>query len=311
MRIRPGPRPTSRIFILITLLLTACGGSGDSSSGGGGSSSGGSNSSGGNSGGAVPASPARPVLTFPGVKTFRFTWSDVRDATHYRLLENPDGASGFRHVGNDIAQGVQSVDHIVSLYRRKNAQYLLQSCNAAGCNHSAIAFVSDALAEGIGYIKASNTEEVDNFYNVSLSSDGNTLAVGAIYEDSRSIGINGVQTDNAALNSGAVYVFRRRDSDWSQEAYIKASNTDANDFFGSAISLSGDGDTLAVGAGDEDSSATGINGIQTNNLANSSGAVYVFSRNGAMWTQRAYLKGSNTRAGDTFGHSVSLSGDGN
>ena len=39
----------------------------------------------------VPETAAEPSLTFHSVKTFRFSWSDVADATHYKLLENPDG----------------------------------------------------------------------------------------------------------------------------------------------------------------------------------------------------------------------------
>ena len=58
--------------------------------------------------------------------------------------------------------------------------------------------------------------------------------------------------------------------------YFKASNTGRFDNFGVAISLSADGDTLAVGAIDEDSSATGINGDQNNNSTPSSGAVYLY-----------------------------------
>ncbi|MBL4851274.1 MAG: hypothetical protein JKY90_03195, partial [Gammaproteobacteria bacterium] len=55
--------------------------------------------------------------------------------------------------------------------------------------------------------------------------------------------------------------------------YIKASNTGANDFFGRTVSLSGDGNTLAVGAIGERSNATGINnGDETNNAATQSGA---------------------------------------
>src|SRR5690606_9618911 len=46
--------------------------------------------------------------------------------------------------------------------------------------------------------------------------------------------------------------------------YIKASNTDAGDGF-RRVSLSADGNTLAVGAPGEDSNATGINGNQDNN----------------------------------------------
>ncbi len=64
-----------------------------------------------------------------------------------------------------------------------------------------------------------------------------------------------------------------------QQAYLKASNTDAGDKFGSAVSVSGD--TVVVGASDEDSSATGVNGNQSNNSANRAGAAYVFVRSGS------------------------------
>ena len=71
------------------------------------------------------------------------------------------------------------------------------------------------------------------------------------------------------------------------------------------------GDTVVVGALGEDSNATGVNGNQTNNSATDSGAAYVFVRSGTNWTQQAYLKASNTGAGDGFGFwpSVAVSGD--
>ena len=156
------------------------------------------------------------------------------------------------------------------------------------------------------YLKASNTGTSDLFgYSVSLS--GDTLAVGAIREDSNATGVNGSQSDNSAIWSGAVYVFTRSGTTWSQQAYLKASNTDAQDSFGSSVSLSGD--TLAVGARFEDSSATGVNGSQSDNSVSNSGAVYIFTRSGRTWSQQAYLKASNTGADDEFGSSVSLSGD--
>jgi hypothetical protein len=52
--------------------------------------------------------------------------------------------------------------------------------------------------------------------------------------------------------------------------------------------------------------ATGVDGNQTDNSAERSGAVYVFVRNGISWTQQAYLKASNTGAKDEFGRSVSI-----
>ncbi len=100
--------------------------------------------------------------------------------------------------------------------------------------------------------------------------------MGAPYEASSATGINGNQGDNSADDSGAVYVFSRSGSTWVQQAYVKASNTGANDSFGSRVALSADGKTLAVGASYEGSSATGINGNQGDNSAGYSGAVYLY-----------------------------------
>jgi len=141
--------------------------------------------------------------------------------------------------------------------------------------------------------------------------DGNTLAVGADGEASNATGINGSQTDDSAPQSGAVYVFTRINGSWSQHAYIKASNTESGDFFGRAVALSADGNSLAVGAYGEDSIATGIDGNIFGNNASYAGAVWVFIRDGAgNWVQQAYVKSSNTDASDYFGKAVALSADG-
>jgi HJR/Mrr/RecB family endonuclease len=76
--------------------------------------------------------------------------------------------------------------------------------------------------------------------------------------------------------AGAVYAFTRSGATWSQQAYVKASNTDASDQFGLSVALSADGATLAVGANRERSAATGGGGNQTGNSAVGAGAVYVF-----------------------------------
>ena len=158
------------------------------------------------------------------------------------------------------------------------------------------------------YIKASNTDEGDQFgYSVALS--GDTLAVGAQTEASNGTGVNSnTQGDNSAVQSGAVYVFTRSGTQWSQQAYIKASNTDSSDRFGVSVALAGD--TLAVGALGESSTGTGVNSnAQRDISAFQSGAVYVFTRSGTQWTQQAYIKASNPDTGDAFGTSVALAGD--
>jgi len=147
-------------------------------------------------------------------------------------------------------------------------------------------------------------------FGLTVALSGDTLAVGAFAESSSATGINGNQNDVSALGAGAVYVFTRSVFGiWTQQAYIKASNTQIADLFGFSVALSGD--VLAVGARDEDSAATGVNGDQSNNSASESGAVYVFTRNVAgVWRQQAYIKASNTESGDEFGNSpVALSGD--
>ena len=153
------------------------------------------------------------------------------------------------------------------------------------------------------YVKAFNTDGNDQFgIGVALSND--TLAVGASGEDSVSAD---AQLDDSATDSGAVYVFRRTNGNWAQEAYLKASNVGARDRFGQRVALSND--LLAVAAPQEDSASTGVNGVQANDGAADSGAVYVFERTGTAWTQEAYVKASNTAGLDNFGQSVALAGD--
>src|SRR5213592_1917338 len=186
---------------------------------------------------------------------------------------------------------------------------------------------STAQLKQVAYIKASNTKMDDHFGNggtleghsVAISGDGNTLAVGAPYESSGAKGINGNQNDNSLYSAGAVYVFTGRNNAWTQQAYIKASNPGQSDKFGFVVSLSQDGNTLAVSAVFEPSAAKGINGDQSDNSIPQAGAVYVFARTGTIWSQQAYIKASNTGEagagdqlgdGDQFGFSIGLSADG-
>ena len=171
------------------------------------------------------------------------------------------------------------------------------------------------------YVKASNPGQSDHFgSSVVLSRDGNTMAIAAHWEASGATGVNGNQNDNSIPQSGAVYVFTRTGTTWTQQAYIKASNTGKagegqlagdGDQFGFSLALSGDGNTLAVGAISEDSAAQQINGNQGDDSAQSAGAVYVYARTGSTWAQQAYVKSANMGAGDGLGFSVALSFDGN
>ena len=166
------------------------------------------------------------------------------------------------------------------------------------------------------YLKASNTAEGAQFGNaLSLSADGNVLAVASTGEASSATGVNGNQNDRSMPSAGAVYVFSRSGTSWSQQAYLKASNAGGPDIgyqFGYALSLSSDGNTLAVSQTSDPSNGTGINGDQKNTSTPEAGAVFVFSHSGGNWSQQAYIKPWNTTAANLlFGYSVGLNGDGN
>ena len=267
---------------------------------------------GGGGGPATEAPPAPELKMQPqAVKTLHFTWNDVEGETEYRLQENPDGVSGFNTVATLDADSVEQ-DWSIFLPDRVNARYLLQACNAAGCSDSnEVSLDAAALTQAIGYLKAGNAGGDDRFgHAIAVSGDGTTLAVGAAFEDSAMTGViqgEGNAQDDDAPDSGAVYVFVRDGTQWRQQAYIKASNGESEDYFGVSVAISDDGQQLVVGASGED--GNGVAG-QNDNSMSGSGAVYVFTRNAAAWSQSAYLKASSPDQQDYFGRALALSGDG-
>jgi len=173
------------------------------------------------------------------------------------------------------------------------------------------------------YVKPAVASSGAHFGNaVALSADGNTMAVAAFWDSSAATGVNGDPNDQSIPQAGAVYVFARNGGAWTQQAYLKASNTGEKgqgdvpgdgDQYGFSVALSGDGNTVAVGAMTEDSNSSAVNGNQADNSAISAGAVYVYARTGTAWAQQAYIKAPTPAQftnGDLFGYSVSLNADG-
>jgi len=78
----------------------------------------------------------------------------------------------------------------------------------------------------------------------------------------------------------------------AQQAYLKASNAERSDEFGSSVGISGS--TVVVGADYEDSIASGVNGDQDDNSVLGAGAAYIFGRDSSgIWSQEAYIKASS------------------
>jgi len=306
--------PFSLVLITAGFLLSACGGGGSSDS---------------STPVTIPPPPVPPTVAVSAdIKSLIFTWNQTEGSDYYRLLQKLDDDSAFSQVGENISGEILEarIDLSVHLFDFNNAQFVVEGCHAYSCSTSAVVTVADLMLDTIGFFSQSIAEPVNCYFpnppcqgmfglDTALSGDGTTLAIGMAADNSNAVGINGGQTDLSLYEAGAVYLFRKHDHEWVQEAYIKPSNTGAGDRFGWSVTLSADGNVLAVGAPHESSASNGMDGDQSNDDIDYAGAVYVFRFDGVEWAQEAYIKGSNNNIdldtyGDEFGASLALSPDG-
>ncbi len=180
-----------------------------------------------------------------------------------------------------------------------SSKILGASDNSVSNSGAAYVFLHNTLGwEEQAILKASNFGVGDEF-GKSVSVFQDTVAVGAYFEDSSFVAGGG---DNLAPDSGAVYVFVRNGTTWTQQSLIKASNADSGDNFGVSLALRGD--SLVVGAWAEDSTLSiGL----LDNSASASGIVYVFDRFQGGWSEQKVFKPTNSDPGDLFGASVAIS----
>jgi trimeric autotransporter adhesin len=102
-----------------------------------------------------------------------------------------------------------------------------------------------------------------------------TILVGAYGEDSQAMGWNDKARGNdAAPNSGAAYLFARREGSWAWADYVKPLVTRPNQQFGNRIAISVD--TLAIGAMNDGQNPRDMSSDQAELGPPSSGAVFVF-----------------------------------
>ncbi len=154
------------------------------------------------------------------------------------------------------------------------------SDNAQG---TAYVFVREGTSWTLQARLVASDRAASDHFGGAVAVFGNTAIIGA---GGKSIGGNG--------NQGAVYVFARTGTTWSQEARLTASDGATSDFFGDAVALSSS--VVVVGAFGDDV-ATNID----------QGSVYVFARSDTGWTQQAKLTATDGEARDRFGGSVALS----
>jgi hypothetical protein len=219
---------------------------------------------------------------------------DLLDPSSWRLeayikAPNAEAGDGF---GNAVALSGDTLIVGASLERSNGSSQTNNSATSAGA-----AYVYQRVANSWvfqAYLKASNAQAFDLF-GQSVAIDGNTAVIGAYGEDGGIGGVNGNSSDESQPGSGAAYVFVRKGSVWSQQAYLKAATPLGGDSLGLSVAISGN--TIVAGAYQDDVSGS------------DSGAAYVFVRTGSTWTQQAKLKAAAPDALDYFGWSVSIFGD--
>jgi FG-GAP repeat len=184
--------------------------------------------------------------------------------------------------------------------------------------------------------KLSASDGLDSdYFGFSVSLDGNTAIIGAF------------GNDDYGLNSGSAYIFRRINNTWVEEQKLVPQDSGDDDYFGWSVAI--ENDTALIGArsdqqngldsgsayvftrtgstwtqqakllasdgniGDEFSWSVALDKnialISANHYDHWSGSVYLFTRSGTTWTQKAKLLASDGAEMDDFGMSISLDGD--
>ncbi|MCX7632599.1 MAG: FG-GAP repeat protein [Turneriella sp.] len=138
-----------------------------------------------------------------------------------------------------------------------------------------------AKQQGAKLVGTGNLGAASQGYSVALSADGNTALIGGLGDNS---------------NIGAVWVFVRSGTTWSQQAKLVGTGFNTASNQGARVALSADGNTALVGGPIDDSYK---------------GAVWVFVRSGSTWSQQGpKLVGTGGTTAQQ-GSSVALSADGN
>lgn len=234
----------------------------------------------------VPSASQLNVSAY--AKTLTFRWARVPDATHYILMGNPDGHSGFVPIGSAIPARAthKAIGIPAHLLNWDRATYFLSACNRIGCTASNMVRVVELETQAVGVIQRPEGSGRGS-YGMVLSGDGKILAVGDPHF--------GASADEVFV--GAVFVYRKSPGGWQLEAKLQPPTPLLSDEFGSALSISADGRTLAIGAGQSGTPRMGT--------------VYVFVRAESAWIQQAQLSPTPAQSpsfgGVLFGAALDLS----
>ena len=191
-----------------------------------------------------------------------------------------------QHFGSDPSMDYYKLKtvNLPSGAMHKGFRFVIQSKGTPGADDW---FVDDVkIVEAIGDIDVypvkltASDGEPGEWFGQAVAVCGDYIMVGAYRDD-----------DNGE-RSGSAYVFKRTADGWKQQNKILAPDGQAGDYFGSAVSMSGDFAIIGADGYDE-----------------RRGAAYIFRRNGEIWQQQAKLTAPDSQPYANFGRAVSIAGD--
>jgi hypothetical protein len=242
---------------------------------------------------AAPPPPANVVYD-AAPKQMIFDWDVVPGADLYELWFRPDAGAAIVKFGEQPASNPRWVHNLSAhLFHWFDARWEIRACNADGCSSTGLIDVGSTVVNTVGHVKAAHPQPFAAFgSSLDVSEDGNTLV--AVASDEQ-------RTDDEESATATIYVFRRIDGRWRQEARFLPSNSHTGNGDGVTVSLSGNGGVLAVGIPSETYIGPGPEAEQR-------GAVYVFRRNGTRWREEVRLE-TGFLLGSRFGYFTKLSED--
>jgi hypothetical protein len=212
-----------------------------------------------------------PTGYTPIAKSLKGVPKSMKSGALLLATSKPNQKKSSQSVKRSIASSVSSLS-----FTTATGTYVYNANNSFNANRTSSALTPIATQQGSKlYVLGGNVG-----CGVALAADGNTMATGGCY-----------------YPGGGGYVYTRSGVTWSRQgSKLQGTGAVGESRQGESVSMSADGNTLALGGLDDDSQA---------------GATWIFVRNSGVWSQQgAKLVGSGGSTAKQGG-AVALSADGN
>ncbi|WP_448699521.1 gliding motility-associated C-terminal domain-containing protein [Mucilaginibacter sp. AW1-3] len=225
-------------------------------------------------------------MIMPGARSGNITIINAHgsavSATNFMLVVTPDpgGSQGTKLTGRDTAGA--AAQGVSVAYSSTGYTSIVGGNTDSAKIGAAWVYASGGTQQGTKLVGTNAIGQSAQGTSVAISADGNTAIVGGPGDNN---------------SQGAVWVFTRTNTTWTQQG-PKLTITTANPVkLGISVSLSADGNTFVA-------EASGDN--------NGAGGAYVFVRNNGIWSrQGGMLAATGSAAGAPDEQRVAISADGN